>query len=350
MPAAQPLLDSLSALADPTRCRMLRLLDRQELTVGELGAVLQLPQSTVSRHLKTLADADWVSSRRDGTSRYYAIALGDADSARRQIWAVTRDDLARRPGRDQDERRLAAVLERRSATSQQFFATAAGQWDRLRDEMFGRDFWLQALPGLLPTDWVVGDLGCGTGVVTAALAPHVASVVGVDGSDEMLEAARTRVAGFSNVDLRRGSLEALPIDDAALDAVTLVLVLHHLPSPATALNEAARVLRPGGRLLVVDMAPHDREEYRRQMGHVWLGFSDEQMRRLLAAAGFTGARIQPLPAVTEAGGPSLFAATASAPVAGRASAGRKVDQSPSRPVTRSSIQHQSPIPNRQSPI
>jgi ubiquinone/menaquinone biosynthesis C-methylase UbiE/DNA-binding transcriptional ArsR family regulator len=315
MSAVLPLLDSLSALADPTRCRMLRLLDRQELTVGELGAVLQLPQSTVSRHLKTLADAEWVTSRRDGTSRYYAIALGEPEAPRRQIWDVTREELRRRPGLDQDERRLAAVLKRRSETSQQFFATSAGQWDRLRDDLFGRDFWLHALPGLLPAEWTVGDLGCGTGVLAAALGPHVAKVIGVDGSDEMLDAARARVAGLPNVDLRRGPLESLPIDDASLDAVTLVLVLHHVPAPAAALDEAARVLRPGGRLLVVDMAPHDREEYRREMGHVWLGFSDDQMRRLLDDSGFTSIRLQPLPAAADAGGPALFVASAVAPAA-----------------------------------
>src|SRR5262245_57759365 len=98
------LLDSLSALADPTRCRMLRLLDRQELTVTELCAVLQLPQSTVSRHLKTLADAEWVTSRRDGTSRYYSAAVAGRDDARAQIWELTRSELADRAGAGQDER------------------------------------------------------------------------------------------------------------------------------------------------------------------------------------------------------------------------------------------------------
>src|SRR6188768_3004953 len=135
--AALPLLDSFSALADPTRCRMLALLDRQELTVTELCAVTQLPQSTVSRHLKTLADAGWVTSRRDGTSRYYAIAAQEADPSRAQIWALTRGHIAGRAGADQDARRLSRVLAERSQTSQQFFASAATEWDRLREELFG---------------------------------------------------------------------------------------------------------------------------------------------------------------------------------------------------------------------
>lgn len=307
---ALPLLDSFSALADRTRCRMLWLLDRQELTVSELCAVLQLPQSTVSRHLKTLADADWVTSRRDGTSRYYSMAGGEASAARAQIWQVTRAELAGRAEAAQDGRRLARVLAERSQTSQQFFATAAGEWDRLRDELFGAHASVHALLGLLPSEWIVGDLGCGTGAVIGALAPYVARVVGVDGSDDMLATARTRTRGLANVELRRGTLEALPLADAWLDAAVMMLVLHHLPAPAEALAEAARVLKPGGRLLVVDMAPHEREEYRQRMGHVWLGFSDDHVRRLCAQAGVADVRITPLPPATDAKGPALFAATA----------------------------------------
>jgi ArsR family transcriptional regulator len=307
---AVPLLDSLSALADQTRCRMLWLLDQHELTVSELCAVLQSPQSTVSRHLKTLADAGWVASRRDGTSRYYALALDGGDAAERQIWALTREQLEGRPATEQDRRRLGGVLARRSETSKQFFASSAGRWDRVREEQFGRDFALRALAGLLPREWVVGDLGCGTGATLGTLAPFVARVIGIDGSDEMLTAARQRLAGETNVELRAGALEALPLDSGSVDAATMMLVLHHLPSPAEALGEAARVLTPGGRLLIVDMAPHDHEEYRREMGHVWLGFSDDQISRLLEQAGFEAISVHPLPPATDAKGPALFAASA----------------------------------------
>jgi ArsR family transcriptional regulator len=324
MLASPPLLDSFSALADPTRCRMLLVLENQELTVSELCAVLQLPQSTVSRHLKTLSDVGLVSSRRDGTSRYYSLSLGStaderggSSSARSQLvapqtelWQLIRRELADGPGVSQDARRLARVLARRSETSQQFFAASSGQWDRLRDELFGEGFYWRALLALLPGSWTVGDLGCGTGAVVAALAPYVARVIGVDASDGMLQAARSRVASLGNVELRRGALESLPLDDASLDAATFVLVLHHLPTPAAAIAEAVRALKPGGRLLVVDMAPHEREEYRRQMGHVWLGFSEEQIQRLFAQAGLTGAVVHSLPPATEARGPALFAATA----------------------------------------
>jgi ubiquinone/menaquinone biosynthesis C-methylase UbiE/DNA-binding transcriptional ArsR family regulator len=308
--ASLPLLDSFSALADTTRCRMLWLLDHQELTVTELCSILQLPQSTVSRHLKTLSDARWVASRRDGTSRYYALAGEGRDGARAQIWQLTRTQLAGRPGVDQDARRLARVLADRGRTSQQFFATTAGEWDRLRDELFGGQFARQSLLGLLPDDWTVGDLGCGTGSTTAALAPHVGRVVGVDASDEMLASARVRVRDHGNVELRLGALESLPLADASLDAAVMMLVLHHLPSPQRALAEAARVLKPGARLLVVDMLPHEREEYRQKMGHVWLGFSTEQMQRFFEQANFGPVRITPLAPETEAKGPALFAARA----------------------------------------
>ena len=310
--SAQPLLESFSALADATRCRMLFVLERQELTVSELCAVLQLPQSTVSRHLKTLSDAGLVVSRRDGTSRYYSPAP-DEGGAQARIWEVTRATLGGSAGAAADARRLERVLARRSETSQQFFATTAGQWDRLRDELFGADFAIGALVGLIPDTWIVGDLGCGTGVTTASLAPHVARVIGVDASAEMLAAASRRVGRFANVDLRKGALEALPIDRAALDAAVMMLVLHHVPAPADAVAEAVRVLKPGGRLLLVDMLPHEHDEYRRQMGHVWLGFADSHVRRLLTNAGLSNVRVQPLPPNDAAKGPALFAATATRP-------------------------------------
>lgn len=315
--AETPLLDSFAALADPTRCRTLLLLERHELTVSELCTILQLPQSTVSRHLKTLSDAGLVSSRRDGTSRYYTLAATDSKSAGAQLWELTRSELAGRASAAQDMRRLDRVLARRGETSERFFATAAGQWDQLRDELFGRDFLVRALLGLVPSHWTVGDLGCGTGAVLRTLAPHVAHVIGIDGSEDMLAAARARTRDLANVTLHRGTLEALPLESASLDTATLVLVLHHVPAPALALSEAARVLKPGGRLLIVDMAPHEHEEYRQQMGHVWLGFSEEQMRRLLASAGFVNVAIHALPAATEAKGPALFAASCSLAAFGR---------------------------------
>ena len=310
MLTAPSLLDSFSALADATRCRMLALLERHELTVSELCTVLQLPQSTVSRHLRQLGDADWVSSRRDGTSRYYTLLVDGPEGPRARLWELTRPQVASRPGAAQDERRLSRVLAGRREASQKFFAATAGQWDRMRAELFGREFVPKALLGLLPSDWTIGDLGCGTGALLTELAPFAARVVGVDASEEMLESARARAESLSNVDLQQGTLEALPLPDRSLDAAVLMLVLHHVPAPVEALTEAFRVLKPGGRLLIVDMTAHDREEYRQKMGHVWLGFSEDQLRRALVQAGFAHATFHQLPPADDAKGPSLFAATA----------------------------------------
>ena len=297
----------LPVLADLTRSRLLLLLEGRELTVAELCVVMQLPQSTVSRHLKALADGGWVTARAEGTSRLYRGLRDALEPAALRLWNVVRDEVAETPSALQDMHRLEQVLRDRRSKSQQFFTTSAGQWDKLRSELFGLSFHSTALLGLLDPSWVVGDLGCGTGQVAEALAPWVRRVIAVDESAAMLQAARRRVRSLSNVEVRRGALEALPIDDASLDAATCVLVLHHLPAPERALAEAARVLRPGGRLLLTDMMPHDRDAYRQQMGHVWLGFSESEVRRHLTEAGFDAGAIHPLPPDANAQGPTLFA-------------------------------------------
>ena len=312
MTVARPpaILDHLSALADNTRSRILLLLDRHELTVTELCGIMQLPQSTVSRHLKALSDSGWISARAEGTSNVYAMTRDDLDAAAKRLWALVREQVGATPVATHDQRRVQTVLAERRTKSQEFFSSSAGQWDRLRDDLFGERFHLAALPAFADPDWEVGDLGCGTGQMTAALAPFVRHVIAVDGSAAMLQAAKKRLHGLENVELRRGDLESLPIDDGRLDAATLGLVLHHLAEPGRVLSEVSRVLKPGGRLLVVDMLPHDRESYRQQMGHVWLGFSDEHIRRILDESGFNDVRIVPLSPDPKSKGPGLFVATA----------------------------------------
>jgi ArsR family transcriptional regulator len=305
-----PILDHMAALADPIRCRILLPLERHELTVNEICSVLQLPQSTVSRHLKTLADAGWVSSRRDGTSRFYGMSTQDLDPGAQGLWPVIRDQISGTNGAGQDERRLKTVLARRRSKSEEFFASASGQWDHLRAELFGSHFHLHAMLALLDPTLVVGDLGCGTGQISELVAPHVGKVLAVDGSSDMVQAARKRLKGFHQVDVRRGDMESLPIDDRQLDAAIMALVLHHVPEPARALVEVNRVLKRGGRVLIVDMLPHDRVEYQQQMGHVWLGFSEKSIRKHLEMAGFDKPVMHTLPADEAARGPSLFVATA----------------------------------------
>ncbi len=304
------ILEHMSALADPVRCRMLLLLEAHELTVSELCAVLQMPQSSVSRQLKTLADDGWVMSRRDGTSRFYSMSAEQLEGGADRLWPIIREQVAATPAAGQDQRRLRGILTKRRAKSAEFFASAAGEWDRFREELFGDGFYLWAVLGLIDPRLTVGDLGCGTGQLTLTVAPYVKRVIAIDGAREMLDAATRRLSDVQNVDLRQGDLESLPLEASELDVAMLSLVLHYSPDPSRALAEVARVLRPGGRLLVVDMQPHERVEYQQQMGHVWLGFSEKQITRLLTGAGFTDVRIRALPIDPDAKGPALFAAIA----------------------------------------
>ena len=284
--------DRLTDLADATRCRILLALESHELTVGELCAALQLPQSTVSRHLKILSDEAWLSSRADGASRWYNISA-KLDPSAASLWQLVRAPLASTPSADQDLARVASVLATRRARSEAFFAGAAPDWDSTRSALFGQRADLSALLALLDPNWTVGDLGCGTGTITAAIAPHVQFVHAVDASPQMLDAARERLSGVPNARLS-----------------IMLLVLHHVAEPARALAEVQRVLKPSGRLLIVDMRTHTHEEYRQQMGHVWLGFDESALTSWLAPAGFTSLRYVPLPVEPNATGPALFAATA----------------------------------------
>ena len=307
--SAPAIHDHLASLADSTRSRLLLLLERNELTVSELCGIMQLPQSTVSRHLKALADSGWVSARVDGTSHLYSMTRQERDAPARKLWTLVRDQVGPMPAGSQDQRRLQATLADRRTKSQEFFSSSAGQWDRLRDDLYGERFHLGALAAFAQAEWVMGDLGCGTGETSATLAPFVQHVIAVDASAAMLQAARKRLQPFDNVELRRGDLEALPIDDARLDAATLMLVLHYVPEPERALAEVSRVLKPGGRLVLVDMLPHDRDSYRQQMGHVWLGFPEDRVARMLSDAGFGKVRVVPLVPDARAKGPGLFVAT-----------------------------------------
>lgn len=306
------LLGWMGSLADPTRLRLLRLIEQHELGVAELCEILQLPQSTVSRHLKVLGDEGWADSRRQGTVRLYRLASAGLDPAARRLWHVAREQTEPWPAVRQDHLRLARRLQERRNQTEAFFAGAAGQWDRLRDELYGTAFTTQAMLALLPDDAVVADLGCGTGQTAIRLAPWVGKVIGVDSSAAMLKAARSRTEGLANVELRRADLTAVPIDDATCDAALLMLVLSYVPDPASVVKEMFRILKPAGRAVVVDLLPHDRDDFRERMGQHVLGFEPERVRAMLRAGGFEVTRCLPLPPEAEAKGPALFLASAKA--------------------------------------
>jgi len=303
------LLGWMDSLSDATRLRLLRLLERHELGVVELCDILQLPQSTVSRHLKILLDQGWAKSRRQGTTHLYRTILDELETPTRKLWLIAREQTEGWSAVHQDRLRLERRLEERQNDSQSFFASAAGQWDKLRSELYGESFTYAGLLELLPHDYVVADLGCGTGPITQLLAEQVKQVIAVDNSAAMLKAAKKRLGERENVDLRRGELESLPIDDAVCDAAMLVLVLTYLAEPAAAIKEAARVLKPNGRLVIVDLLPHDRDDFRRQMGQQTLGFDPATLKSLCGEAGLT-VTVRPLPPEANVKGPALFVACA----------------------------------------
>ena len=301
------LVRDLGMLAEPVRIRLVALLAQDELGVGELCRVLQLPQSTVSRHLKALQVAGWVTRRSEGTSGWYRRRARRASRRRGPALGGRRRCVRREPASLQDRERLAAVLASREPDA--FFGRMHGEWDGLRRELFGDRFLLPALTALLPSAWTVADLGCGTGPALVELAPVVHKVIGVDREPRMLDLARARVAGLTNVELRQGTLDALPLADAEADAALCVLVLHHVEQPRNrAFAEARRALRPGGVLAVVDMVAHERRDWQLSMGHRHLGFGPDVLERHARRGGLRVRSYRALPPEADAQGPALFAA------------------------------------------
>lgn len=301
----------LDSLSEPVRLRVLSVLAAVELSVGEVAKVVQLPQSTVSRHLKILAEAGWVDKRASGTATLYWMESGDLDEPAAALWEPVQQSLEGSREIAEDRERLAAVLAERPADSQAYFGRIAGEWEAVRHDLFGERFTLEALLGLVPPGWVVADLGCGTGDAAALLGPRVERVVAVDRSAAMLDAARKRLAGIPSVEFVEGDLESLPLEDGSVDAAVSLLVLHHVDEPGAVVGQMARVLRTdrgGGVALIVDMLEHRRTEYRHTMGHRHLGFRPEAVCGWLRAAGFERAESRELGRDPSGKGPGLFVA------------------------------------------
>jgi ArsR family transcriptional regulator len=307
------LLSWMGGLADPTRLRLLRVLEREELSVGELCDVLKLPQSTVSRHLKTLADQGWIGSRREGTASYYRAAEG-VDPAARRLWRFARAETEAWTAVEQDALRLEALLKDRRARAESFFSGAAQEWDRVRAEAYGREFESVLLRSMIDPGWTVADLGCGTGAFTAELARSGARVIGVDQSSSMLRIARRRTRELDNVTLHQAGLDAVPIADRSCQVALLVLVLSYLAEVQPVLREAHRILAPRGRLLVVDAYPHEDEAFRRRMGQARPGFDPARVTGLLDELGFAGVSADgPITSRSNRSGPDLFLARGTSP-------------------------------------
>jgi len=292
MPAA---LDIFRALADPTRLRVLALLRAMELSVGELAQVLGQSQPRVSRHVKILCDAGLAERRKEGS--WVFVAPGDPARVEPAVAAM---DAWSAPGTDHwaiaDSARLAAVRADRASAAAEWFEAHAPEWDAIRSLHVAEEQVEAAIAGVLgdaPLGRIV-DIGTGTGRMLELFAPRATRALGIDRSSEMLRLARVKLHDRGNAELRQADLYALPLREGESDLAILHHVLHFAEAPAAAIAEAARVLDAGGRLLIVDFAPHDREDLRTRDAHARLGFSDEQMLGWFAAAGLAPVRVETL--------------------------------------------------------
>ncbi|HPK00982.1 MAG TPA: metalloregulator ArsR/SmtB family transcription factor [Candidatus Sumerlaeota bacterium] len=284
-----PLSSLFRTLGDPLRLRLLHILSVEELTVSEIVRVLELPQSTVSRHLKALRERGLLADRPVGSATFYraslAAELGNGDTLLRDTLATM---LRETPLPPADRARLEQVLALREAEGGEFFDRMAHRWDALREACFGPTFHFEAFLHLLPAPWRVADLGTGTGYLLPALGRRFRKVIGVDRSASMLELAGRRVAatGLTNIELRVGELEGrLPLRAGEIDLAVAMILLHHLHDVAAALRSIHRALKPGGRLLLVEILPHENEAFRARMADRRPGIDPDQMRRWLTEAG-----------------------------------------------------------------
>jgi ArsR family transcriptional regulator len=278
-------------LADPTRVRILALLEREELAVQELMEVLAMAQSRVSRHLAILREAGLLRDRRDGTYVFYRF-LPPPEGAWREAWSLVREGLSRDATADRDAAALARVMEARKARTRRFFDEVGPEWDALRKVFNDDALRARAVNRLVEPGLRVADVGTGTGILALELARLGLRVVAIDHSARMLEAARAKLErepGLS-VELRRGEAGALPLADAEVDAAFAHMVLHYLPSPGEAVRDMARVVRPGGVVVIVDFVHHQHEWMRDELGVTWLGFREDEVAGWFGAAGLTDFR------------------------------------------------------------
>jgi len=282
-----PLADLFQAVSDPTRLRILALLARIELSVGELAQLLDQSQPRVSRHVRILADAGIVDRRKEGSWVFLAIAAQERTAPLLDLVSAWTDEQTRQTF-DEDSARLDAVRADRAAAAQRYFAAQADVWDSIRSLHVAEAEVERSIDRALGRRslGILVDIGTGTGRMIELFGPRATEAIGIDRSSEMLRLARAKLesAGVRS-SLRQGDMYALPLADQVADCVIIHQVLHYAHAPAAAIAEAARVLAPGGTLLVVDFAAHEREELRARDAHLRLGFADDVMSGWFSAAG-----------------------------------------------------------------
>jgi ubiquinone/menaquinone biosynthesis C-methylase UbiE/DNA-binding transcriptional ArsR family regulator len=279
-------LKSLRALADPTRLRIVALLEEEELSVNELQEITKMGQSRISTHLKLLQDSDLVQSRRDGKRTFYK-ANDPADKTAREFMSLAVQGAKELREREGDEVNLRRILARRKQQDQVYFNQVAGRFDRSYGpgrswQAFGH-LLLRILPPL-----VVADLGSGEGLLSELLARRCKRVIAVDNSEKMVEfgARKAKKNGLKNLEFRLGNLENPPIEPASVDLVILSQALHHAVKPEEAIEAAHKLLTPGGQIMILDLLQHKFEQAHELYGDRWFGFAEADLQRWLEGAGF----------------------------------------------------------------
>jgi len=279
-------LQSLRALADPTRLRIMALLEKDELSVNELQEITRMGQSRISTHLGLLQDAGLLRSRREGKRTFYGLNQ-NADGVARDFIDLAVRGAQETHEHSADQLNLKRVLARRHEQAQVYFNQIAGRFDRVYGpgrswQAFGH-LLLRVLPPL-----VVADLGSGEGLLSELLARRCKKVIAIDNSEKIVAfgAAKARKNGLKNLQFRLGDLENPPVDPASVDLVILSQALHHAALPAQAISSAHRILRAGGQIMILDLLRHNFEKARELYGDRWLGFAESDSHRWLEEAGF----------------------------------------------------------------
>jgi ubiquinone/menaquinone biosynthesis C-methylase UbiE/biotin operon repressor len=281
------ILKNLRLLADPSRLRILLLVEREELSVAELQEILGMGQSRISTHLAQLKQAGLVEDRRNGKSILYRLKPSALSNGFSQMLDILRQAAAEIPEAEQDSEALRLALRRRQDKMRSYFDELAGKFGR--NYVPGRSWQglAETLLTLMPP-MVIADLGAGEGTFSQLLARRSKKVIAVDNSEKMVEYGRELALkhGVKNLEYRKGDLEEVPIRDATVDLAFFSQALHHAQHPARAVAEAARILKPGGRIVVLDLLRHSYEEARELYADLWLGFTEVEVTRFLRQAGF----------------------------------------------------------------
>ncbi len=290
---------TLKLFADPTRLRMLALLEREEVSVGELSRALGISQSRVSNHLRLLREADLLQERHEGPSTFlrWRGAQGAPTNLGVRLWKSLREELDGLPEHVADLRRLEQVLSQRSSGERDFFDRMADNWDKIAGAFQTGQARQRAALHLFPRGLTVADLGCGTGYMSSSLVGLCDRLICVDRSEGMLEEAKKRLSGTTHrtqVEFRPGRLDQLPIEDGELDGLVCGMVLHHLEEPGPALAEMLRVLKPGGAVSILELAPHREEWMRSALGDRHLGIASNDILAALDRHGFTDLSLDPV--------------------------------------------------------